>query len=591
MEVLSSQAGLIALAFVALSALSIIFCRQLPRRIGGSLFAFGITIAAGIVVHHGGWIVADTIQRLCLLGAALTAVWTAASRSAGVGPSQQDGHSASSPKGAGVGESLSAWGLLTGAATAAGVLSLLMEATWPRIISPNASFESISWTGLLTMGLLLVSIGIWRLRGPSPQQPVTLLVVAALAVWWSSLMIPSASLIDEIPERLRLPLQPRWWTWTFQLQAGLSIVLVAAAIIQDLRYRGRRKAAWPDRLDDLLAPYPRWPGYAQVEGLLASAVLILGVYQVVRSGGRGWAMPTISAAACIASGIACLYMTYRRWSANTAGLGLALVTLSVVSLACAAASPFCPPSGYPTYADRMPILFNAILLALSLMIWLWGWLVRVWDQQLLDGIAWTTAGRMMPYAKRTAFYLAAIGLLVAFQMTLWRERALSSNDDNGPYRMIIGPLTMLLLSRQCASAARRGSIAWASFSVTALIAAIIFVFVRLPASDARGWVSQYGPVVLGAIAVMVLLVAESLPKSAWKAFAPPLWFLALLFIPMKALLDVLPGAKLPEEWVRPVALGILAILYFIAGTREHRRAFLILGTVLLAAAANGAYRL
>lgn len=587
----SGATRLVAGTFVSIALFSIVFRNRLPRRIGGALFGFGVTVAAGAVAMQAGHSVADPILRMSLFAAAMTILWTCVGMVArrastpGLNESRVIADS-------GTLEAILAWAMICGAGAAAGLLAQLMGLTWPRVITPNVMFEPISWLGLVAMGGLFAAILIWRAGGRAPQQPAVLLALAAIAVWWTSLMLPSASAADEIPEPLRLPILPAWWTWTFQLHVGLALVLTCAAIVQERRYRGRRRRAWPDRLDDLLAPYSRWPAYIEIESLLAAAVLVLGVYQIVRAGGRGWAMPATSAAAAIAAGSACLFMTYRRWSANTAGLGMALVTLGVVMCACAISAPFHARGEYPTYADRMPVLFNVVLFALVVMIWLWNWLARVWDQQLLDGVPWTTTGRMIPYARRTSFYLAAIALLAAFQMTLWRERSMSTNEDNGPYRMIFGPLAILLFSWQCAAAARRRhSPAWATFSVAALVAAMTFVFLRLPASDMRGWLSQYGPVVLATLAVPILIVAETLPTSTWRSFSGPLWFVALLFMPLKVLVDLLPGAVLPEQWVRAAALAILAILYFIAAGREHRRAFFVLGAVLLLASGSEVYRM
>ncbi|MBX3394412.1 MAG: hypothetical protein KF841_03495 [Phycisphaerae bacterium] len=587
-------AGAVALAGLAIAVVAVLLNRRLPNGLWGTLLSFGASVALGIVVYDNDWGIQDPLLRIILCGSFVTPLWLllgvvgrrAATRRAstekvGEPIANSDGFSA-----------IMAWALLTGTATVAGLASMLLQAGWPRVVSPNLSFSALSATGLTAIGGLIVTVAIWRLDRWSPQQPTVLLALSALFVCWTSLMIPTASLTDEIPVHLRLPMQPGWWTWTFQLQVGLAMVIGVAAVTQDLLYRRKRRQAWPDRLDELLTPYSRWPGYVQLEALIAAGVLILGVYQIVRAGGRGWTMPMVSATAAMSTGVACLYMTYRRWSANTAGLGMGLVSLAIVTVACAAASLLLPTNEYRTYADRMPILFNAILFALSIMIWLWAWLSRVWDQQLLDGIPWTTTGRMIPYARRTSFFLAAISLLVAYQMTLWNTRALGSHTDDGVYRMVFGPLAIGLLGWQfAASARRRNSVAWATFSVAMAVGGVLFIFLRMDAGEGRGWLIQYRPVVLAALSVATLLAAEALPKTSWKTFAPPLWFLALLFLPLKSLIDILPGASLPEAWVSPTTLAVLALLYFIAGSREHRRAFLVLGGVLLLAAGSGAYRL
>ena len=293
-----------------------------------------------------------------------------------------------------------------------------------------------------------------------------------------------------------------------------------------------------------------------------------------------------------AAGVACLFMSYRRWSGNTAGLGLALVTLAIVAMACVIAAPLYWAEPRAEYALRLPVLFNVLLFPLWIAIGLWNWLSRVWDQQLLDGSPWTTAGRMIPIATRTAFLLAAIAVLIAFQMALWPTRPVALADDNTTWRWICGVgAIVLLLLQSIREARRRDSSAIATIAMALFIAAAVFVFVRLSPSNQRGWLIQYDAVVLSVLALPILLVAESLRKSYWRAFSTPLWFLALLILPLRSMLELLSPMRLPAEWVRPTTLAILALLYCLAGRREHRRAFLVLGAVIFLAAAIELFRL
>jgi hypothetical protein len=285
-------------------------------------------------------------------------------------------------------------------------------------------------------------------------------------------------------------------------------------------------------------------------------------------------------------------MTYRRWSGNTAGLGSALVTLAIVAMASAIAAPFYSASPWAEYVSRVPVLLNALLFPLWVAIGLWNWLSRLWDQQLLNGVPWTTAGRMIPIVRRTAFLLAAIAVLIAFQMALWPTRPIAVVPDNTTWRWIcgIGAIALLLL-QSIREARRRDSSAMATIAMAFFIAAAVFVFVRLHPSHQRGWLIQYDCVVLSAVALPILLAAELLQKSSWRAFSTPLWFLALLILPLRAMLELLSPVRLPAEWVRPTTLAILAVVYGLAGRREHRRAFLVLGAVVLLAAVLELFRL
>lgn len=572
--------GIEAAAGVAMliGVIGLILRRRLPRGLGESVLAFTTMVAVGMLALEHEWPAASEIGRVSVLCGGFSALWGLAGRLyiPRLGPHGER-------REAGTGAVFLAWSTLSGVAAASLVVYVLVYAMWNRVLEPDAPIEVLRPTGLLAIGGILAGLGLRSSAAPRPRQPSAWLVVLSLLVWWTSLMIPSASLSNEIPIVGRLPLQPGWWTWTFQMQAGLSLVIVLAAMVQELRYRARRRNAWPDRLDDLTRPYSTWPGYTQTEAVLAGMVLLLGAYQLVRAGRGGWQLPVANGTAAAMAGIACLFMTYRRWSANTAGLGMALVTLASVAGACALAVPFCSADPSFEYAERMPTLYTAILLALWVMMGLWHWLSRVWEQQLLDGQPWTTAGWMIPYAVRTAEFLAVIGVLVAFRMTLWPTLGISPNEDDSLARILVGGLAILLPGIQhMREGRRRNSTVLATFGVAFLLAAVLFVFIRLPASS-QGWVVQYDAVVFSAAAVPVLIVAERLLNTPWRAFSPPLWFCALLIFPLAAMRELLSAQRLPAAWVQPAALAILGLLYCLAGTREHRRAFLVLGAVFLLA--------
>jgi hypothetical protein len=467
---------------------------------------------------------------------------------------------------------------------------VLIFATCSRLLNPDRFVEALPAGGLWNVILLLTATLAWAASASRRQQPTISLILTALLVWWTSLMIPSAVGTYSTPAVL-MPLQPVWWTWTFQLQFGLAALLLIAALLQEAHYRTRRGRAWPDRLDELRKPYSPWPTYIQTESVVAAAVLVLGVFQIVRRGPPSWELAIASSAAALVAGITCLFMTYRRWSANTAGLGMALLTLAAVALACALPPLFGLLPAALTYASRLPILYNAILYAMALMIALWSWLGRFWEQQLLDGAAWTTAGRMIPYTQRTAYLLTALAALIAFHMALWPRLVSSIVEDDTPGRLAAGIPAILLLAWITARNARRtDSNAAAALGVAFLIAGLLFVFVRMPAPALRGWITQHVAVVFSALALPILTAAEILPKTRWRCFSMPLWWMALLLLPAGALTELLPHQRLPADWVRPVTFAILGVLYLFAGSREHRRAMLILGVVLWLAALTTSYR-
>jgi hypothetical protein len=592
----------VAAAACILAALPCLFLRhRLPIGLGAAIFALAATVGATLTAFHHQWPGDSLLDRAAILGASLCVSWAVLGRVC-------SGHREEPPRVASdvkmerpssrSAETFFAFAFLTGSISTVAIVLPLIRTTWFRlVVDPLAPIVAMTWPGVPVIAALAVAT---HLSGGAfstaernkRRHPATLLALAGLAVWWISLVTPSASLLGEIPESERLFGQPGWWTWTVQLQIGLAAVLVFSALLQDRQYRSRRRNAWPDALDDLVSPYSRWPGYIQVEAVIGGLILLLGVLQLMRSDRPGWQLPLANSLASAAAGAVCLFMTYRRWSGNTAGLGSALVTLAIVAMASAIAAPFYSASPWAEYVSRVPVLLNALLFPLWVAIGLWNWLSRLWDQQLLNGVPWTTAGRMIPIVRRTAFLLAAIAVLIAFQMALWPTRPIAVVPDNTTWRWIcgIGAIALLLL-QSIREARRRDSSAMATIAMAFFIAAAVFVFVRLHPSHQRGWLIQYDCVVLSAVALPILLAAELLQKSSWRAFSTPLWFLALLILPLRAMLELLSPVRLPAEWVRPTTLAILAVVYGLAGRREHRRAFLILGAVVLLAAVLELFRL
>jgi hypothetical protein len=562
----------IAIALVVMGLVCQFARQKLPKYAGSTLFCALTTIGLGVAVHFN--FPAQTtlpkslafVSAMCLLWALLAYFVTA--------QTNQEGHDVEV-------STFFAWSLVCGIAGATICFYLLVFCTWPRILDPEAIGDALPVGGLPCIAALFTAAVCWMAATRDQRQPVILLAIAGLFAWWGSLIIPSG--VGAYPRGTPLlAWQPAWWAWTLQLQAGLSLIMLIATIMQDLRYRRRRASAWPNRLDDLIAPYSRWPAYIQTEAILAGIVLVAGVHQIVRSGPPSWPLQAVSALAALSAGITCLYVTYRRWSANTAGLGLALLTLAAANCACAFVEGWMVP-GRVEYAVRIPILFNAVLVALWIMIALWRWLAGFWRQQLLDGKPWTTAGRMIPCNQRTAFLLSALAVLIAYRMALWPQSSPTGHEDTSAARMIAGVVTILLLGLQQTRSGRRDrSIAAATFAVALGGAAMLFAFLRMPASPLRGWILQYDPVVYSAIALPILVIAEVVPKSRWVAFATPLWVVALLILPSAALADLLLS-PLPADWVRPLTLALLGALYSFAARREHRRAFLILGAMLLLA--------
>ena len=282
--------------------------------------------------------------------------------------------------------------------------------------------------------------------------------------------------------------------WSPPRGGGLLLVTLVPAVatsilvVAERLWRARRRRAllasarW-----GLLEPIPSWSEGQVVCGVAGAVLILLLCYQLAvpadvwpgpTSAGRATAVVRSAAAVVCASAI--LVHVGRLWSVNLADIALALLTLA----ACTLATVFVPDE--PRELDeRYPLIFNAIVFALGLMTWVWGWLAEVWHQQLDQGVpdgrdpAWTTAGRLVPVNRRFSQVTGAGGLMVAAIMSVWPALRTVSADDDSLGRMSAGVaahLLLLLASMRCARWTRRP--AFRILSLFVLLSMVVFVVVR-----------------------------------------------------------------------------------------------------------------
>lgn len=369
--------------------------------------------------------------------------------------------------------------------------------------------------------------------------------------------------------------------WSLQLEIILTAVLVAATVVRDLVYRRQKLRAWPDDLDAYLLPYPRPAGIHGLSCIVAGLILTLGVFQIVKNEGSVTLTGAVGLVTLSVAAAAVFFLAYREWSLALAELGMALVTVAIARLALGLAGLFTDRAHAVEYADRMPVIFNAVIFALAVMAALWFWMSRFWDQQLLDGVPWTTTGRMIPLARKTGFVVTAMAVLTSFQLAFWPEFVPSERGDGGAGRITASVMSAVLLAWIAAQQARRAnSSMMGGLAVAALVAGFAIVLVRSTQSPIRAWLLQYDAIALSLTCLPLLALAEAAPSSRWRAFAAPLWFTALLILPAAALLTLIRTGRFPADWVRPLTLGILGGVYILAAAREGRRAFIFLGGVI-----------
>lgn len=206
-------------------------------------------------------------------------------------------------------------------------------------------------------------------------------------------------------------------TSMYWLMQAAGPVLVAGALIEIyLRWRFRRNA-WLGDSDQLLQTRTIRTWRLIVAWILA-AVLAVGVLD------GGVSILSVIALACGAVGL----LSYGHLAASPAtgeaGLTLAAATLAAVVIL------FAGPAALPA---------ATALAGLWMM-----WLARFWHQQLLDGVPWTTAGRLIPSARRIGAAAAFATLLIS-----WK------GAGSGGFWTIAGLVLALALVAALTVAARR----------------------------------------------------------------------------------------------------------------------------------------
>lgn len=176
-----------------------------------------------------------------------------------------------------------------------------------------------------------------------------------------------------------------WRFATLIAICGLALASLALGLGPSLAHWRLRRRVWLSEPERLLEPPPATPGcnLLSVAAALGAAVLAPLV-----------SPSTVALVALFVALIAVFVVTHRSWSRLTACVALVLVAEWTVL----AAGTWLPGFG-------LNAAFGVALAGVY-----FAWLARFWRQQLLHGRAWTTTGRLIPFAGAAA---AACALLLA----------------------------------------------------------------------------------------------------------------------------------------------------------------------------------
>ena len=98
------------------------------------------------------------------------------------------------------------------------------------------------------------------------------------------------------------------------------------------------------------------------------------------------------------------------------------------------------------------------------------WLARFWEQQLLEGRPWTTAGRLIPVTRRAGCATATACLGLAVGVAVSGEAATGQTMWQPAVTLL---LCLLLASMLVGEAAKQGSVAAALGACLATVAAVV----------------------------------------------------------------------------------------------------------------------
>ncbi len=169
-----------------------------------------------------------------------------------------------------------------------------------------------------------------------------------------------------------------------------------ALFLQGLAHWRRRSRFAVEAPQELSAPIGRPTILFAVAIAISAAVGTVFVF-FARS---AWAP-----AACLAAALSCFTVAHRRGPQFAGDVGTVLTLLAVASVV----TGWLPISDGGPGRGQMALMLAGAGVALGGLHALW--LAGFWHQQLHNGVAWTTAGRMIPRARRTA-QAAAVGCAV-----------------------------------------------------------------------------------------------------------------------------------------------------------------------------------
>lgn len=427
---------------LGLAVLAAVAAQRLPAGLAWSLFAWLASLAAGWTLTHASGLGGSAVPEvICHTAAALAAWWMLAALLTRYW----------SDRWAADARAVFSMTAIT-MATAAMVLltySLATVAVWR--VSPFGWYirpvfvPVVAWQGLIDIALVATAVLLSGRLSRWSSRPVALLWLAIFAGSWYSLRVPVASELTYNP-------WPEWLTAGTIIQTTLTLGLLGAVIVWIVSDWRAQSRAWPSQLDSLVRISRPWPGLEATAVALGVALVPAGLWHAFSTGPGACQVARLTTWEIAGAALALSMFIAWHWNRSLAELALSLWT---VSLAAFGATTAIQLAGRQSASiDELPAVQSGALAGLSVASFLWFWLSTFWRRQLRDGRAWTTAGRLVPYADRIGFLSASLAILVGARLALW-PRVQYGSADNSLLRICVVSGIFLLLVVACLYAARR----------------------------------------------------------------------------------------------------------------------------------------
>jgi hypothetical protein len=212
---------------------------------------------------------------------------------------------------------------------------------------------------------------------------------------------------------------------TILLLAALSVLVFLTAVLT--RASGGEETI-PGPRHDTSEP-STWPGLTAAVAVIVLAVVLLVCYHLavpiaLQTGGFRLAALATTGSAAIAAA-ACFLLVSRWWSAYLADMAMVLTSLALCGL-----PTLVVPSTPAVLGERYPLVFSAMIVGLATATGVWTALASNWRRRTEGDVPATTMVRLIPYARRFAFFSAALALVIGAVMALWpRWPTISATDD------------------------------------------------------------------------------------------------------------------------------------------------------------------